>query len=245
MNKSPAIPSPEFFCLPAQYQQQRSIESHDEFNTDPYWNAERIATSAMYQQHVYRWAASLISKLSVSSVLDIGCGPGTKLAKFIQPYCNDVVGADLENAVVIAQRLHEQIRFQVADLDQYDTLGDRNFDLIICADVIEHLADPRILLKNIRSVCHSDSKILISTPDRHRLRGRQSMGSPMKEHIREWSVHELNQFLQQEGFEILKSRLFHFGDGNHIFSSIRDFAYRLRLTGCSPLRCNTVLCTPK
>lgn len=244
MTQPPAIPSPELLCLPEQYQQQRSVESHDDFSAEPYWNTQRIATSAMYQQHVYLWASSLIRQSNISSVLDIGCGPGTKLARFIQPYCTDIIGADLEGAVKIAQELHETIDFQIADLDQCKALGSRKFDLIICADVIEHLADPRIMLESIRSVCHPNTLVLVSTPDRHRLRGRQSMSSPMKEHIREWSAREFNLFIRQEGLEVLKSRLLPFGDGSHAISSIRDIAYRFRLTQYSPLRCHTVLCSP-
>ncbi len=244
MSHPPEIPSSETLCLATGYRQQETIESHDDFSSEPYWSDQRIAASGIYQQHVYRWASSLIRKSSYSSVLDVGCGPGTKLARWVRPHCEAVVGADLESAVTIAQSLHASIHFQVADLDQPGTLGARKFDLIICADVIEHLADPRVLIQSILAVSHPKTQILISTPDRDRLRGRRSMSSPMKEHIREWTSSELDRFLRQEGLDIQSSRLLPFGDGSLALTALRDVVFRCRLTDRSPLRCYTVLCTP-
>jgi len=171
MTTLPQIPSAESLCLPPGYRQQGSLETHDKFNNEPYWNTERIAASGFYQHHVYKWAADLMGRNNISSVLDIGCGPGTKLARMIRPVCQDILGVDLESSVTVARGLHPDLLFEPIDLDHPGVLGDRTFDLIICADVIEHLADPRVLLENIRSTCHTDSRVLLSTPDRDRTRG--------------------------------------------------------------------------
>ncbi len=243
MTTTPPIPPPELFCLPAAYQQQNQIQTHDEFSTELYWNPARIASSAMYQHHVYKWAARLISENNIQSVLDIGCGPATKLAKMITPLCIDITGVDLPHAIEVARSLNDQMSFQTADIETKQALPHRTFDLIICADVIEHVADPRILLDSIRAVCHARTLVLLSTPDRHRLRGRRNLQSPMKEHIREWSVAEFQSFLTQEGFTIQRTRLLHFGDGNNLWASATNMLFQLRLVQRSPLRCQAVLCS--
>jgi SAM-dependent methyltransferase len=244
MTTLPQIPSAELFCLPPGYRQQESLDTHDEFNTEPYWNAERIDASGFYQHHVYRWATKLILRNNLTSVLDIGCGPGTKLARLIRPICQDTLGVDLETTITVARELHPDLLFEPIDLDHPGALGDRAFDLIICADVIEHLADARVLLENIRSACHTDSRVLLSTPDRDRTRGRSCMESTKKEHVREWTLSEFSVFLSQEQFKIHQTRLLPFGDAGVLPATLLDVPFRLRLADRSPLRCQCVLCSP-
>jgi len=244
MTTMPQIPPPESLCLPTGYIQQSDLETHDRYNSEPYWNAHRIAASGAYQHHVYRWASTLIRRDHLTSVLDIGCGPGTKLDAIIRPVCQNILGVDLESSISTARTLHPAIPFESVDLDRSSALSGRTFDLIICADVIEHLADPRVLLTNIRSACHANSCVILSTPDRDRTRGRSCRASVQKEHVREWSRSEFSAFLLQERFRIHQSRLLPFADANLLLTAIQDLPYRLKLANRSPLRCHCLLCSP-
>jgi hypothetical protein len=82
------------------------------------------------------------------------------------------------------------------------------FDILICADVIEHLVDPDELLNWIQNL--NFNYLVISTPDRDKLKlyqwpAEQSQsGPPVNEgHIREWNFEEFEAYISQF-FEIKK-----------------------------------------
>jgi hypothetical protein len=79
-------------------------------------------------------------------------------------------------------------------------------DLVICADVIEHIMDPDLFVKqllNIRDVKY----YIISTPDRDTVRGKLDYGPPAnKHHIREWNLFEFRRYMEQF-FEIKEHKL--------------------------------------
>lgn len=88
------------------------------------------------------------------------------------------------------------------DLEREESSIGEHFDLIICSDVIEHVVRPDNLLSYIHSICHKRSQMILSTPDRDRLRGVHNQQSPKPEHIREWNYEELEAFLVSSDYEV-------------------------------------------
>lgn len=95
-------------------------------------------------------------------ILDVGCGPGW-LAAALTEAGHTVVGVDIAEADGVRNRMS---RFVQADLSQGipDDVGD-DFDLVIGADVIEHLADPASLLADMASRVHAHGSIIASVPN--------------------------------------------------------------------------------
>ena len=96
-------------------------------------------------------------------LLDIGCGPGFFLDEAKRQGW-DVQGVDLSKW----SKEHAKTYFSI-DIFQ-GTLSsavfpDRAFDVIVMNDVIEHLEDPKVVLKEIRRILKNDGVIYISTPD--------------------------------------------------------------------------------
>lgn len=244
-------PPPENYFLPSGYRQQAAALTRDQATPQygdgaEYWNADRIASSARYQWHVYAWAAHLLQTRGLRSVLDIGCGPGVKLARLIAPLCNDVRGIDQDSAVAAARRLGSPGEYRVVDLDNCRTVkADRPFDLIICADVIEHLLNPDPAMAMIARFCGPRSLVLLSTPDRARLRGRACMASPKPEHVREWSTPEFLRFIDSRGFAVVEHRLLPGADEPAWSGWGREWLWRMRLAATSERRCLSVLCRPR
>jgi SAM-dependent methyltransferase len=247
----PAVRPPSDFGLPAGYRQQTAAYTHDESAWTPggpdveYWNPQRIAASAKYQFHVYRWAAELIEARGIKSVLDVGCGPGTKLASLVAPVCTDIEGIDQASAISVARTNRMPGHYSIVDLeDPSGTRPWRKFDMIICSDVVEHLLDPDPALDLIKSFCHERSLILFSTPCRARLRGRACLASDKPEHVREWTHQEFKRFLSSRGFGIESSCLFPADDAPMSAGLWREIKFRMRLADHSPHRCQTILCRP-
>lgn len=238
---------PEQFGLPRGYRQQERALTHDSVASEAdtaYWNDERISASGKWQKHVYLWAAELIAQRGLRSALDLGCGPATKLANHIAPVCADIEGADQASAIQVCRRLGRPGRFRVVDLESPEQEAWRSFDLVLCSDVIEHLLDPDHALRLMRRLCHQRSLVLISTPDRDRLRGRGCMESPKPEHVREWTQGEFTDFLVSRGWEVVECRMLPGDDAPMTECLAADALWRAGKTPTSPLRCTTVLCRP-
>ncbi len=95
-------------------------------------------------------------------VLDVGCGPGW-LAKALTEAGHTVVGVDIAEADGAASRMS---RFLVADLAHGlpDEVGG-DFDLVVAADIVEHLADPAGLLGDMAARVRPQGSLVISVPN--------------------------------------------------------------------------------
>jgi 2-polyprenyl-3-methyl-5-hydroxy-6-metoxy-1,4-benzoquinol methylase len=100
-------------------------------------------------------------------VLDVGCGFAATSERIAQ-LGNRVVGVEESaDAVVVARtRLAEVVQLdlqQFADVES--ALGGRRFDVIILADVLEHLPWPTGVLRKYASLLKDDGVVLISLPN--------------------------------------------------------------------------------
>lgn len=187
-------------------EQVMTISSAD--NSTEYWSQENIGASKYYQYYVYVLARKLMLRHSLTSVIDLGCGPGVKLHELLSPLAKEVVGVDQESAVTYCKAHYPESKFYSVDLEHIDQAGPRDhFDLIVCSDVIEHLKDPDGLLQYIRNIAHSGSFVVISTPERDVIRGKDSTNSPNRYHIREWNSAELSLYLESKGLHVIQSAL--------------------------------------
>ena len=106
-----------------------------------------------------------------TSLLDVGCGPGTitvDLARRVEPGL--VVGIDREPAVVAAATAsyppaaHPNLRFVTADVYGLD-LDDESFDVVFAHQVLQHLTDPVAALREMRRVCRRDGVVAVRDSD--------------------------------------------------------------------------------
>jgi 2-polyprenyl-3-methyl-5-hydroxy-6-metoxy-1,4-benzoquinol methylase len=108
-------------------------------------------------------------------VLDVGCGPGW-LAEALQRQGHEVVGVDLAAEPGVAARME---RFVQADLERGlpDEVGD-GFDVVIAADVIEHVRNPQALLIDMAARLRTGGTVIASVPNISHWypRGRTALG---------------------------------------------------------------------
>ena len=95
-------------------------------------------------------------------VLDVGCGFATTSAR-IQQLGNEVTGIDYSPEVeqIAAQRLSRVVHGDVLDAE----LSDEQFDVIIFADVLEHLPWPVSALKRYLPWLAPGGSVIISLPN--------------------------------------------------------------------------------
>jgi hypothetical protein len=73
--------------------------------------------------------------------------------------------------------------------------------IVISADVIEHIVNPKKFLEYLAEISRIAPFILLSTPDRHAFRGTDHRGpSPNPAHVREWTITELTELVNEYNF---------------------------------------------
>lgn len=190
------------------YKSQDANRTHVSGKSPNYLSSHSIRMKKFYQYQVYLFAKNLIKKQGLKSVIDLGCGLGTKLEKLIFPVCQDVYGIDSESAIQYCQSHYNFGKFYVDNLEQPRLELNAIFDLVICADVIEHLLNPDNLLKFIHKISGPNTYIVFSTPERDKERGINHNGPPPNpEHVREWNMEEFRKYISNSGFNIVEQKI--------------------------------------
>lgn len=162
----------------------------------------RVAAEVVYQPHAYRFAASLGRRAGCTTVIDIGTGDAGKLVELADEFA--CVGIDLPGSAVANARRWPRCQWIDCDLEIPVTLGISEQQLrdavIVCADVIEHLVDPRHLLELLRRWLEVAPFCVLTTPERDLVRGPDHSGPPPNPaHVREWNQAEFYQLLENSG----------------------------------------------
>ncbi len=149
-------------------------------------------------------------------VLEIGCGAGaTGLALKQRFQAIEYVGVEPdEGAANIAKTRLDRVISSDIEKVQLDTFGltDEYFDLIICADVLEHLYDPWKTLYNLRNNLVPDGRILASIPNIQHISIVNSLlngqwtyskyGLLDATHIRFFTLSEITKMFSDSGYKM-------------------------------------------
>lgn len=101
-----------------------------------------------------------------SEILDLGMGSGA-LGKHLgfQSKCTiDGVTINADEAA-LAKSYYRQVEVADLDLVQLGQLFDSRYDYIVCADVLEHLRNPELVLTSIRELLKPTGKLITSIPN--------------------------------------------------------------------------------
>lgn len=188
------------------YVENLAPTAHDDMKSD-----------GLCQQAVYDYALLQAKLLNCARVVDFGCGSAKKLLPHADRF--DIIGIDLENIV-------DQLRGYESMSDPYEEKRVRGFTtrahdfsqgmyqfrsapsaMLICADVIEHLVDPKMLLSSIRyALRRGAARAVISTPCRQHCPGISKKGPPNNPaHVREWTCKEFLELMAEAGLHVVNS----------------------------------------
>ncbi len=102
------------------------------------------------------------------SVLDYGCNDGKTLASLRHDGKALRVGVDLcGDAVEAGRQKFPKLRLDCITKGQRLSFADGTFDYVLILDVIEHIFDQALILRELRRVMKPDGRLVISVPRRH------------------------------------------------------------------------------
>ena len=130
--------------------------------------------------------------------LDLGCGDGRLTADL---EASALTAADVSPVALgrARQRLPGDTRLVELEPDAPLPFEDGAFDLVLCAETIEHVRDVQLLLSEIRRVLCPGGTLAVTTPANRSI-GRRA--NPLSPHLRFFTRRSLRGLLGELGFEI-------------------------------------------
>lgn len=164
---------------------------------DKYKKRNRLYYRTIYKYYTFTIPAG-------SKVVEIGCGTGDLLYR-VKPSVG--LGIDFsEEMIRIAREKYPQLKFQVADAEEMDP--DEKFDYVIVSDLLSSLHDIQAALKNIRKLCHNQTKVVFSSFNyiwEPFLKFGELLRIRQKQPLQNWlTIKDIENLLYLEGFEPIK-----------------------------------------
>jgi SAM-dependent methyltransferase len=147
------------------------------------------------QQHLRTFVTSLGT---AERALDLGCGDGRLTAELV---AGELTAADVSPVALgrARQRLRTDTRLVELEPDAPLPFEDGAFDLVLCAETIEHVRDVQLLLSEIRRVLRPDGTLALTTPANRSIGPRPN---PLSPHLRFFTRSSLRELLGELGFEV-------------------------------------------
>lgn len=179
------------------------------------WHAEDAGNGESGEK-LTRVFINLVQKLDdVKSICDLGCGNGHITGR-LAALGYQVTGIDAsKSGIQVARRSYPGVEFveELIDRELNKKIAQRDFDLVISSDVIEHLYRPSDLLEASRSLLKPGGQVLIGTPYHGYLKNLVLAASGKMDahlsalhdggHIKFFSVRTLSNLMTGHAFENL------------------------------------------
>lgn len=167
-------------------------------NAEYSWNYKR--------KMIYWW----INQLNWQSILDVGCGNGEELGKYVSKYDQYGIGLDINE---IKNSNAKNIEFTRGDALHLPIKEDM-FDLLTATEIIEHLPNGEQFLRECHRILKDKGHLILSTPNKLRFLYLIALVRKIKKdtetghglsfgHINEYTPRTIKKELQKAGFSIL------------------------------------------
>lgn len=175
--------------------------------------------SNIYKRLVDRYGFSPAQKIIISlvknvRVLEVGASSGYMTSEFKKNSCIvDVVEVDRHSALQ-AKKMADRVYLGSLEDENLKMQIRGNYDMIVCADVLEHLVDPEKALEFLKRRLKRDGQIIISLPNvacwemrMKLLKGQfeyEDSGILDKTHLRFYTYNTFLDLLKKLKFKIIK-----------------------------------------
>ncbi len=132
-------------------------------------------------------------------VLEVGCGEGRGIDLML-PKAKSYTALDkIEPIIASLRKKYPQGKFISGNIPPFTDLQDNSFDRVFSFQVIEHIDNDRLFLKEIHRVLKPGGEAFLTTPNRPMSLSRNPW------HVREYTAEELTS-LAQEFFQEVEMR---------------------------------------
>ena len=132
--------------------------------------------------------------------LDLGCGDGS-LSALLD--AESLTVADVSRVALERARRLPAARAVELEPDAPLPFEDGGFDIVLCAETIEHVRDVQLFLSEIRRVLRPGGRLALTTPA---VRPLMRPPDPLSPHLRAFTSRSLRRLLDELGFEPVSLR---------------------------------------
>ena len=152
--------------------------------------------NVVYQRHLiaYKEAAKIIS----GTVLEIGSGEGYGIME-LAPTADKYIAVDKYDTHISDElKVENDITFILTEVPPLNGIKDNSVDFVVTFQVIEHIENDELFLKEIKRVLKPGGKLIMTTPNVKMSLTRNPW------HIREYSPEQMESVLKSvfENFEL-------------------------------------------
>lgn len=109
-------------------------------------------------------------ELKGKTVLDVGCGGGI-LSESMAKKGADVIAIDMAESVIEIAKQHSQteqvnINYQITSIEEFSEKNKKQFDIITCLELLEHVPDPSSIIQNCAKLLKPNGHLFFSTINR-------------------------------------------------------------------------------
>ena len=159
-----------------------------------------------------------IRKVRMPRILDIGCGWDARFLKSIEPFVQEAIGIDFKAPDLGNGRI-KTLKKVLFDRLPFD---DSSFHIVTMLAVLEHIAEPFLLAKEIHRVLIGGGYLVMTVPSRASkpilefLSYRLGVVSPdeIKDHKKYYNKKDIEKIFVPNGFHVEKHKYFQLGMNN-------------------------------
>lgn len=179
----------------------------------PYKDDSEVPTCA--HDYIIKPMLSFLPKRRALKKIDLGCGNGY-VASILASLGHNVTAVDSsEEEIAIARHTYPAITYYCRSLyDDLQMIIDKNYDVAISSEVIEHPYNPRLFLENAAALLKHNGVLILATPYHDYLKNViMALSEKMDRHftvnwdcghIKFYSVKTLSALVEEQGFRGIK-----------------------------------------
>ena len=151
------------------------------------WNVCREETVGEVSLDQQVWLDKWLDGRSGLKILDAGCGAGWTCGNLLK--YGSVVGTDLADEILARARVRvPEATFIPGDFMELDL--DNDFDVVVCLEVLSHVADQQAFVEKLAGHLKSGGELLMATQNAPILRRETWIEPAPPGHLRRWVDRE-------------------------------------------------------
>jgi 2-polyprenyl-3-methyl-5-hydroxy-6-metoxy-1,4-benzoquinol methylase len=173
----------------------------------------------MDQRRQHQILAGMVERIWPETILDVGCCNG-EVSAFLGEVCHArVTGVDCDDeAVNEAVKVIEAYTYSLEDypLSKMCWVGHQTYDVIVFADVLEHLTQPLDILRDASKLLNDGGHVLVSVPNVQyfQVRLKMAFGSMEYEdygpldrtHLKFFGYKSARALVEEAGYRIVETK---------------------------------------
>jgi hypothetical protein len=168
----------------------------------------------------------ILGKKHISKVIEVGCND-LHLLDSISDYADQLIGIDPILKGYESQLSTKKIKV-IGDLFENTNL-ESNFDVVICKDIIEHVASPYEFMAKLIAKVDENATVFVQVPAMEAIVEDNRFDQVFHQHLNYFSVASFNRLLERLGCDLIDYRI----NPNHWGAAIFAFkkkphTYKLR-----------------